>query len=716
MRIPLDYYRILGVPIGASTGQISQAYHDRALQLPRREYSDAAITARSQLLDEAYAVLSDSERHSQYDANFLVKTKADETKQQVELPSLEQGKSEDHPIAIPTPLIEIEKEQFVGALLIFLELGEYELVLKLGYPELENSNNKSDRSCGNDPQLVRADLVLSLALACLEMGREQWQQGQYENAAISGEIGHKLLLQEGLFPGIQEEIKVDYNKLRPYRILELLALSSDRIAQRSKGLQLLKQMLQERGGIDGAGDDHSGLSIDDFLRFIQQLRSYLTVEEQLELFEAEARRPSAVATFLAVYALIARGFADRLPALILRAKEKLLRLGRHQDVYLEQALCSLLLGQTEEASYALELSQEHEPLDQIREHSQGAPDLLPGLCLYAENWLQTEVFPHFRDLAKLQPSLQDYFADQEVQTYLEQLSGETEEVERIPAVRNSASDQQQELVVNSMGKPNTKDKNNWASLTPASARLQKAISSSHSPRRQRRKQRRFGTKLLAPLRKYRDSAASFPRLLGRVHSKNGRILLLALLGVLGIGVASVVARGIYQLLEESAQNPSTTVSEPEQLFIGLNQPPVEIPPPSGTPATPQGLLSEAVAQQTISSWLSAKAKALGQEHQIEQLNTILLEPILSKWRGTATNLKQNKSYWQYQHNVKVESVKTSKEQPNQATVDAAVKEDAKFYSAGQLNQSASYNDNLRVRYDLVRQNGQWRIKDINVLQ
>jgi len=66
------------------------------------------------------------------------------------------------------------------------------------------------------------------------------------------------------------------------------------------------------------------LSLDDFLlRFIQQLRSYLTAAEQQSLFEAES--PSAVATYLAVYALIARGFAQRLPALIRQARLLLMR-------------------------------------------------------------------------------------------------------------------------------------------------------------------------------------------------------------------------------------------------------------------------------------------------------------------------------------------------------------------------------------------------------
>ncbi len=58
MRIPLDYYRILGLPLAASDEQLRQAYSDRIVQLPRREYSIAATTSRKQLVEEAYVVLS----------------------------------------------------------------------------------------------------------------------------------------------------------------------------------------------------------------------------------------------------------------------------------------------------------------------------------------------------------------------------------------------------------------------------------------------------------------------------------------------------------------------------------------------------------------------------------------------------------------------------------------------------------------------------------
>jgi hypothetical protein len=302
-----------------------------------------------------------------------------------------------------------------------LELGEYEQVIQLGRPYLSSgSRNLQDGSFG-DSEAVLSDIVLNLALACLELGREQWQQRQYETAAESLETGNELLVEENRFPSIRAEIQTELYKLRPYRILELLARPLDQTRERRQGMKLLKAMLEDRGGIEGTEDDLSGLAIDDFLRFIQQLRDYLTASEQQELFEHEARRPSPVATYLTIYALLARGFARHQPALVRRAKQLLVSLGAQQDVHLEQAVCALLLGQTEEANRALELSQEYEPLAYIREHSRNSPDLLPGLCLYAERWLKEEVFPHFRDFRDQEATLKDYFADAQVQAYLESM-------------------------------------------------------------------------------------------------------------------------------------------------------------------------------------------------------------------------------------------------------------------------------------------------------
>jgi hypothetical protein len=131
---------------------------------------------------------------------------------------------------------------------------------------------------------------------------------------------------------------------------------------------------------------------------------------------------------------------------------------------------------------------------------------------------------------------------------------------------------------------------------------------------------------------------------------------------------------------------------------------------------PEGPLTEETAQQVIQTWLSIKSLALGSDHQADQLDKILVEPALSGWRRRTKTAQQDNSYWQYDHTVKVNSVEISKANPNQASVDAAVKEDARFYQDGRLEQGSSYNDNLRVRYDLVRQQGRWLIKDMTVVR
>jgi hypothetical protein len=430
VHVPLDYYRILGLPIQATAEQLQQAHRDRGVQLPRREFSEVAIAARKQIIDEAYGVLSDPEYRRDYDSHFLAYAYADTTPDPAGVTGLvvrsEVGEATLRSLATEPGageaagnVITIDPELFSGALLLLLELGEYEQVIHLGRPYLSSGTGSlADGQFGN-PALVQGDVVLTLALACLELGREQWHQRQYETAAESLETGHELLAKENRFPNLRAEIQSELYKLRPYRILELLARPLDQTRERRQGLKLLKSMLEDRGGIEGSEDDLSGLAIDDFLRFIQQLRDYLTASEQQELFEHEARRPSPVATYLTVYALLARGFARHQPALVRRAKQLLMGLASQQDVHLEQAVCAMLLGQTEEANRVLEFSQEYEPLAYIREHSRHSPDLLPGLCLYTERWLKDELFPHFRDFKDQDATLKDYFANPQVQSYLE---------------------------------------------------------------------------------------------------------------------------------------------------------------------------------------------------------------------------------------------------------------------------------------------------------
>lgn len=775
MRIPLDFYRILGVPIQATPEQIEQAYQDRLQQLPRHEYSNAAISARKQLLAEAYAVFSDPEQRQAYDENFLGKNYISEGLILASLPlSPEMEKSENSGI-------DIQDQQLAGALLLLQELGEYELVLKLGQPYLSSGILDLKRP-HTGSALSEADIVLTLSLAHLELGREQWQQGQYEMAAQSLQEGLKLLLREGLFSDIQNEIRADLYKLRPYRILELLALPEEKKSERAQGLTLLKEMLAERGGIDGTDKDQSGLSIDDFLRFIQQLRNYLTVAEQQEIFETEARRPSAVATYLAVYALIARGFAQRQPALIRRAKVMLARLTSHQDVYLEQAVCALLLGQTEEASQVLELSHEYESLAFIREYSVDSPDLIPGLYLYTERWLQEEVYPYFRDLVEQQVSLRDYFGDEQIQSYLDELVPETTQLpishsaEAAQPILTSAKDAWVTSDSQSSS-ASTDEATRWTSLSSAGMRqpvrdrtadvpqtpspelatassvqaskttadftglsgagrsltASKAAKTPQPPdqlaaRIADRRPRPTGS---TPARRRRSRSTSHPY-------QRLQLVGLILLGILGIGAMAAIAKHLVDQFQSPA--PVAVSSPPplvagEQPLVDLTHPPVPIPDVGNSPASDLALrdtdkgspslmptgsnqplpLTKDTAKQLIQNWQLIKAEALGENHTTSRLQQILTEPALSEWLASAQQDKATKAFWQYNLNhLDVQAVNAQSSE--QASVKATVNETAKLYQRGQLQPDRSYTDVYQVEYILARQKNQWLIQDMRVLR
>lgn len=797
MRIPLDYYRILGLPIQATSDQLRQAHRDRTLQLPRREYSDAAIAIRKQLIDQAYGVLSDSTARRRYDARFLARTYELSPEAAADAAA---GGDYDTELDLPeahAPSVEIEETQFIGALLILQELGEYELVLKLGRPFLTGGSASLSQPY-SDP-IIFSDIVLTVALACLELGREQWQQGQYENAAEALETGQQLLLREGLFVNVRGEIQSDLYRLRPYRILELLAAPPESLEGRQTGIELLQDMLRDRGGIDGTADDQSGLNIDDFLKFIQQLRSYLTAEEQQDLFCREASRPSAVATYLAVYALMARGFAERYPELVQQAGQYLAPLTNRQDVFLERAICSLLLGQTDEASRSLELSQEHDSIAFIRQHSYDSPDLLPGLCLYAEQWFHDEVFPHFRDLADCRLSLKDYFADPHVQTYLEALPQEAVSpepvytpapmVERRSPPVSAIADLEAEstlapepvaepAVARATYTPTEQLSDREALIAAARARI-----ASRSATATLDTDDRFAGGVSTAERDpqpsqepaaIRDVPSSPPTAQERPNGpkRDGKrprrgdrpvpnrnlpkvLMPLALLVcvVLFGGLGAWLFRAWQTSLKPNAQASDRPAVQLDQPLVAL---------PEDTPApTKAEFLDTTSAQQLIEQWLTTKAKAMGSTHDTADLDKILTGPKLAEWQATAADAKRDGAYRDYKHEVTVDTVEllangqaikapaapsaspapspgaetstpsptptaspdsaaapstepTAASTPDQATVVAQVKETMELYRNGKVD-GAAQTDDLKVQYNLVRQDGEWRIQGWQIL-
>ncbi|NJM46512.1 MAG: DUF4101 domain-containing protein [Alkalinema sp. RU_4_3] len=730
MRIPLDYYRILGLPILATAEQLKQAKSERLLQAPRREFSNNAVESRARLLNQAYDMLSDPETRRTYDARFLANSQ--ETDASVD-PTGEHSGLE----------IDIDESRFLGALLLLQELGEYEWVLKLGRPYLTSGNATSLQSGAfGDPQEALGDIVLTLALACLELGREEWQQARYDNASEALETGQELLLREGLFAGVRSEIQSDLYKLRPYRILAMLADNDATSPRRDRGKQLLQEMLDERGGIDGNGNDQSGLGVEDFLRFVQQLRDYLTVDEQQTLFEAEARRPSGVATYLAVYALLAKGFSRSEPALVRRAKAMLTRLGGRQDVYLEQSVCALLLGQTEEASKALERSQEYEPLSFIRSNSKGAPDLLPGLCLYTERWFREEVFPHFRDLMDQSITLRSYFADEQVQAYLEELPAEPDinaagKWINQPAPRTRIQERP--------SKPEPEGRSGGWAAPAVAAGTALAISGKVAKDKRPPTGKLTNSPIAEPIAEpapvlegpadywvESNPQAEAPAMPPLTASSNGKPPTNVALEptprrrkspppeeaeegpkwfwLLGIGLVTLAGFLLIRMLKPQpnklATAPQIAPVSMDGLNITLDKP--VLPLPEEIAGGIQGDLTPETAKQVLELWLTAKRGAMGSSYTADQLTQVLTGSKLAEWQRYSAEAKTEGWYKDYKHAIKVDKVEVNPGDPKKASVTATVEEFEQFYTGGNL--SDTRQDNLSLTYGFVKQDNQWKIE------
>jgi ARC6-like, IMS domain/DnaJ domain len=461
VRIPLDYYQILGLPEN-DLAELEQAYRDRLLQLPRQEYSDAAIESRKRLIGMAYQVLSDPQQRSVYIASQAqAVSEASNT-------DLTNGNLATTPVYY-RPTLDIAPEYFLGGLLVLFELGEYEEINSICMPYLgtngRNSNsgslhpeqplsnissgnvtsgatdlaeplplNKLKQTVNGDRIIpLKPDILLAMVSSFWELAEREWRDGCYEEAVIHYETAKKILVQEDLFPQIQGEIDRRLDRLRPYRISSLVSLPLDRHEQRRKGIQFLEELLESACTNEVKCQERFALNSETTIPFIHETLPHLTAAEQRNLFsqlakdsqQSEAQTLNVMqlaCTYLHVHALIAQGFAYRNPQSIYTAQQVLqYRLQPRINVSIEQAVCALLLGQTEAASKILAQAPESADLVVIRQQSQGYANLLRGLCWHIESWLKNESFPCFRDLVTKNPSIHDYFNDRDVQEFADRV-------------------------------------------------------------------------------------------------------------------------------------------------------------------------------------------------------------------------------------------------------------------------------------------------------
>lgn len=385
MDLPIDHFGLLGVTPGTDAQGVLRTLQQRLDRVPDQGFTAETLEARAELLRASADLLSDAPRRQSYEADLTALM---------------------HSAQPVQPALEIPGSLEVAGLLLLLEAGQ-----PLDCWELA-------RGCLQPPQAPalgssrEADLTLLAGLAVLEAARESRDQRRFEPAAHLLQAGLQLLQRMGQVPALRESMHRELEELCPYRILDLLSRDLANVQERREGMLLLEQLVQKRGGLEGEAD--LSFSNDQFQLFFKQIRGYLTVQEQVDLFNHWTEAGSSTAGFLAGIALTASGFAQRKPERIAAARDRFVSCGRPG---LEPLLANLhlLLGEVDQA---ITLFEQGAAKDLRAWASQHSSDALGRLCAYCRDWLSRDVLPGYRDL-EADADLDAYFSDRDVVAWVE---------------------------------------------------------------------------------------------------------------------------------------------------------------------------------------------------------------------------------------------------------------------------------------------------------
>ena len=385
MELPLDHFRLLGVSPVATEELVLRTLSQRLDRPPEGGFTTDALECRADLLRSSADLLCDSERREEYECLL--------TELNAESPDT-------------LPALEVPSSQEVGGLILLMEAGQPAEAFEGARQALQPPQAPA---LGSNRE---ADLSLLAALSAQKAGQERCRDRRFESAAQILHNGIQLLQRMGQQQEQRVRLESDLNALLPYRILDLISRDLAESGSREFGRDLLNELVQRRGGLDG--DQDPDFPQESFQSFFQQIRGFLTVQEQIDLFLQWGESGSVTAEFLSAYALTASGFAQRKPERIGSALERLQAM-RDVGVDAEMACLHLLLGQTDEAAICFERGSDAALKAWAKE--QGS-DPLAGLCVYCSDWLKRQVLPCYRDL-DADPDLEAYFADRDVQAFIE---------------------------------------------------------------------------------------------------------------------------------------------------------------------------------------------------------------------------------------------------------------------------------------------------------
>ena len=383
MKLPLDNFQILGVSPGSSARNILMILERRLEKPDYPGFSEEILKLRSELLKEISKPLLDAETRKAFEIAY----------QNTDL------KNED------ARFLDIPYSHEIAGLLLLLESRQFEDCLALAH----ESSKKSHRVNASDLKSL-TDLSLLVGHATLEYGRELKSKRYYEYCARILEKGLNSVKNMTGLTDIEKAIRQELEDIIPFRILDLLSRDTDEPV-RELGIKLLNDFVINRGGLDGESD----LKMKDleFKSFFRQIRYFLTVQEQIDLYNDWYRSGSKAAGFLLGISLVACGFARRKPERLVEALEVMKDLNPTELKEMISYIL-LLLGRVENTKDTQLL-----PNDEIKNTSSDSSESRLGqLCSNCREWLERDVLEGYRDL-EADPDLETYFNDRDVTSFIE---------------------------------------------------------------------------------------------------------------------------------------------------------------------------------------------------------------------------------------------------------------------------------------------------------
>jgi len=404
LELPLDHFRLIGVSPSATSEEILRAFQLRLDKTPEEGFTYEVLTQRSELLRLTADLLTNAESRREYE-NVLLN-----------------GASG----------LDFSSNREVAGLILLWESGSAKEAFKITKKALQPPQTPA---LGSSRE---ADLTLLAALTARDSAIQEQQLRSYSNAADYLHDGIQLLQRMGKLGERRKELEEDLIALLPYRILDLLSRDLNDQDSHKKGLSMLENLIIKRGGLEGNNKSEYGnyLNQQEFEAFFQQIKPYLTVQEQIDLFLELQKRGSLEAGFLAFLSLTAIGFSRRKPEKIFEARKilKKLNLSGLDSMPLVGCL-DLLLADIDQASARFSSSSDENLRDWLNNYP---GNKLEAICIFCKNWLENDVLVGYRDIDSKEINLDAWFEDREIQEFIEKLESKSNKT----AIRSNIQNQQ----------------------------------------------------------------------------------------------------------------------------------------------------------------------------------------------------------------------------------------------------------------------------------